>query len=427
MYVSYVRRLASRRIIGLVCVLVLAVIGVGVLGIEPPNRSSAPPLPSVRASGLATVVRVGLSSPPGEFAFLAVDDSGNLVVSDRQRRSVLRFDPAGQLLSEWGPRYGDLMIDEPAGVAARGNRYYVLDRGTPRLFSFDVNGTPQGFVDLADLSPYGLNGLAIDPSGNLFAADTGRNRLLVFNPRGGYTRDLGRTGSGLGEFTQPMGLAFAPDGSFVVADWENARVERWDAGLNATDAWEPGFRPYGVAVDELGRVYVPDPTRERVEVFTPDGTKLGELGGPGEPIDVSEPRQVASAPPGTPSVYVLGTDGVARVDLQNGPPPPPQSQSVDVVSLTIIGLLVGVVALAILARRRRAASVEVSAFDRPVGLGAKDGAQCEQQQAHPDQGAVLVAHEADREQQPRQQNHQAEYEPETDHAKHDTGHPNAAR
>jgi LPXTG-motif cell wall-anchored protein len=174
-----------------------------------------------------------------------------------------------------------------------------------------------------------------------------------------------------------MAVAFGNDGSLFVADWENTRIERFDPSLAPIDAWPTDVRPFGVAVDRLGRVYVPDPGRTRVRVFSPTGTEMGELGGPGVPIDVSEPRQVATAPPGSPSVYVLGGDGVVRIDLQDVAPPPP-AQGADGRSLVIVivgVVLVGLAAVVFARRRRRSPSVQVAPLDRPVGLGAKDGAQ----------------------------------------------------
>jgi DNA-binding beta-propeller fold protein YncE len=369
--------MSPRRVAGLLALVVLGLMGASALGLEPRVGSgdAGPRLPGVRAAGLATVVRPGQSAPPGELAFLAVEPTGNLVVSDRARRSVLRFDPAGQLLSEWGPRLGDVTIQEPAGVAVGRNTYYVVDRGQPRLISLDLNGTLRGVVDLERYGPYGLNGLALDPAGNLYVADTGRNRILIFTPEGVLRDQVGQPGSDLGQFTQPMALAFASDGSFFVADWENARIERFDPSLAPIDAWSTDIRPFGVAVDRLGRVYVPDPGRTRVKVFSPSGADLAELGGPGTPIDVSEPRQVATAPPGAPSVYVLGSDGVVRIDLQDVEPPPPP-QGPDLRSLVIVGLaLIGLGGAVFARSRRRRASVQVAPLDGPVGLGTKDGAQ----------------------------------------------------
>ena len=243
--------------------------------------SCAPAAPRSRSharacapSSATTLVRVGNGVPAGsDLAFLAVEPAGNLVVTDRARKSVLRFDASGHLLSEWGPRLGELALSEPAGVAVDGDAYYVLDRGSPRIFRLDANGRLQSSFSLEAQGTYGLNGLAVDPDGNLYVADTGRNRILVYSPSGALLRQFGHQGSGLGEFTQPMALAFLPDGSFVVSDWENSRLERWDHAFTATDAWSIGFHAFGVAADQDGRVYAPDPERRRVEVYSSTGTR----------------------------------------------------------------------------------------------------------------------------------------------------------
>src|ERR671931_234596 len=224
----------------------------------------------IRAVAAEMLLRVGAGAPPGgELAFLAVEPSGNLFVSDARRQTVMRFDPTGHLLSEWGPRLGNIVIGEPAGVAVSGDGFYVVDRGTPRILRMDADGRVQAVIDLALLNTYGLNGLSVDPNGNLYAADTGRNRVLAFSPDGQLLKQIGHGGSDIGGFTQPMMLAFAPDASFFVADWENNRIEHWAASFEALDAWSTGFRPLGVAVDQLGRLFVPDTDGRRIAAYSP--------------------------------------------------------------------------------------------------------------------------------------------------------------
>jgi DNA-binding beta-propeller fold protein YncE len=330
---------------------------------------------------------------------MAVEPSGNLVVSDARRQTVMRFDPSGHLLSEWGPRLGMTTLDQPAGVAVYGDSFYVIDRGTPRIFRLDVTGRVEAILSLEPLAPYGLNGLAIDSRGDLYAADTGRNRLLVIATNGQLRRQLGRGGADLGAFTQPMMLAFAPDGSFFVADWENSRIERWTPAFEAIDAWPTGFRPWGVAVDQNGRVFVPDTEKRRVQVYTPRGTWLAELGVPGSPLLEVAPRQLAFDRSNARSLYVLGGDGIQRLDLENSTAPPQGGAEVDVFSLAIIALLLAVLATAVLSRRARRAAVRSvgPAPNRPVRLHTENGAQRQHQQTQPDQ-ELLITHQPKREQ-----------------------------
>jgi DNA-binding beta-propeller fold protein YncE len=329
----------------------------------------------------------------------------------------MRFDPSGHLLSEWGPRLGDTTLGQPAGVAVQADSvYWVLDRGNPRLFRLDSSGRVLGILSLEGLGTYGLNGLAVDAGGNLYVADTGRNRILVLSPMGILLRQIGHQGNDLGAFIQPMNLAFAPDGSFFVADWENARIERFDATYTATDAWSTGFRPFGVVVDQLGRVFAPDADRRLVEAYTPRGALLGELSGPGAtPLDVT-PRQLAFARAGQPALYALGGDGITRLVLENTPPPPQGGPGdFDVLSLVLFLLLLGSLAAAFLARRgRRRRVASVGALDGPVRLYAKNGAQRQNQQPQANQ-QLLVAHQAKGENQAAEEHEQAEQDAEARH------------
>jgi len=398
----------TRRLIGAATLVALLAIFANVAGLEVPLTRltgggadrGAPP--GVRAIAANMLLRVGAGAPPGgELAFVAVEPTGNLFVSDAKRQTLMRFDPGGQLLSEWGPRLGNFALVEPAGVAVRGDSFYVVDRGSPRLFRLDAAGRVQGTVNLASYGTYGLNGLAVDANGNAYAADTGRNRLLVFSPNGQLIKQVGHSGSDIGGFAQPMMLAFAPDSSFFVADWENNRVERWDASFQATDAWPTGFRPFGVAIDQLGRVFVTDAERRRVQAYSAQGALLGEIGVPGSgpAVEVS-PKQVTAAVGASaqPSVYVLGSDGIERIDLQNTAPPPPSGADVDLVSLAVIGGMAALLVLAVLSRRRRRRAASLGATpDGPIRLDAKDGAQRQHQKAGRDED-LLIAHEAERKQ-----------------------------
>lgn len=398
-------KLGRRRLVGLVTAVALAAIVVGVTGVQLPlpriGAGGTVPdgLPGVRAVAATTLLRVGSGAPPGgELAFLAVEPGGNLVVSDSRRHTVMRFDPSGHLLSEWGPTFGDATLGQPAGVAVQGDNFYVLDRGTPRLFRLDATGRLQATLSLESLGTYGLNGLAADLAGNLYAADTGRNRILVLSPIGQLTRQIGHSGADLGGLTQPWMLAFAPDGSFFVADWENSRIERWSTTFEATDAWATGFHPAGVAVDQTGRVFVPDTERRRIEVYAAQGSVLGEMGVPGSPPLEVAPKQVALSRSDRPSLYVLGDDAVERLDLENTAPPAQPGAEVDLVSLAVLAVLIGVLVFAVMSRRgRRTSPALLGSLDRPVGLQPEDGGQRQHQQTRPDQH-FLVTNQTEREQ-----------------------------
>ena len=390
----------TRQLVGVLTLLALIGIVLGVTGVQVPlpgGGSSRAALQGVQTRAATTLVHAPAG---GQLAFLAVAPDGSLFVSDSNRVAVLRYDPAGDLLSEWGPQFGNIQLVEPAGVAVAGDSYYVLDRGADRILRLDHTGQVQSVINLQVLGPYGLNGLALDTSGNLYAADTGRNRILVFAPTGQFLKEVGHGGSDLGGFTQPMMLAFAPDGSLFVTDWENNRIERFDATLEATDAWSIGFRSFGIAVDGMGRVYAPNTDQRRIEVFSPSGASLGEIGGPDMPVLTSAPKQVAVLGSTQPALYALAADQIQRIDLDNTAPPPQTSSGTDLFSLLAIALVVAVLVLAVLSRRRRRPRERTSVgapLERKVELHPENGAQRQQQQPRADE-ELLIANQSERKQ-----------------------------
>jgi sugar lactone lactonase YvrE len=356
-----------RRLVGGLALLALALLALAMAGLDVRLfRGGEPELPAVRLTNATIVASFPPLVGPGQQPFLAIEPGGELAVSDRVRQLVLRLGPDGRQLSSWGPRLGaDAQIGEIGGIAVAGDHWYVLDRSAPEVLDLDAAGHVRNRVSLVQLQPYGPNGLAVDPVGNLYIADTGRSRILVFAPGGRFVKTFGTDGHELGQLKQPMALAVGPDGAIFVADWENARIERWQPaadGWQATAAWSTGFRPWGVAVDRAGRVYVPDTERRRVLVYTPDGTSLAEVGAGSAPIDVSNPAQVAVSADGT-RLYVLGDDAIARLTLETAAAPPAAPR------LPLLPIGLGVVLLAaglVLVVVRRAGARGVS----PMGAGA---------------------------------------------------------
>jgi DNA-binding beta-propeller fold protein YncE len=95
-------------------------------------------------------------------------------------------------------------------------------------------------------------------------------------------------GSGNGQFNRPYGVAVDGGGHVYVADTGNNRVQVFTtdgAYLTQWGTYGSGdgqfSAPFGVAVDGGGRVYVTDTDNSRVQVFGPLGptpTKAGSWG-----------------------------------------------------------------------------------------------------------------------------------------------------
>jgi DNA-binding beta-propeller fold protein YncE len=163
-------------------------------------------------------------------------------------------------------------------------------------------------------------GVAFDPAGSVYVADTGNDRVQKFAPDGAFDLAFGSSGSGPGEFAQPADVAISPGGDVYVVDSGNARVQRFTADgafleTFGTEGAAAGqfVNPSGISVSTDGDVYVADTGNDRIQVFTPDGAFIAAFGSVGSGAgQLSGPRGLAfDAEQGT--IYVADT-GNDRVD-----------------------------------------------------------------------------------------------------------------
>src|SRR3989304_2205896 len=69
-------------------------------------------------------------------------------------------------------------------------------------------------------------GVAVDPSGNVYVADFGNNRIQKFTGSGAFITKWGSLGSGDGQFDEPVGVGVVPSGNVYVADRSNHRIQK---------------------------------------------------------------------------------------------------------------------------------------------------------------------------------------------------------
>ncbi|PIP82616.1 MAG: 6-bladed beta-propeller [Elusimicrobia bacterium CG_4_9_14_3_um_filter_62_55] len=124
-------------------------------------------------------------------------------------------------------------------------------------------------------------GVAVDAQGDLYVADSRNRRVQKFSVRGKFLAEFGGTDA----FKKPVDAAVAADGTLYVCDYEADRVEAFSPDGKSLLGWgEPGegngqFRsPAGVAVDKAGHVYVADFYNNRIQVFDPKGRWLRSIG-----------------------------------------------------------------------------------------------------------------------------------------------------
>ena len=160
----------------------------------------------------------------------------------------------------------------------------------PSPFTVTARYTP------ASLGLGWLGALAIGPDGNLYVTDHSQ-RVTVISPAGTVLRRWGKPGSGPGEFrfiapepsdpTATMGkIAVGPDGKVYVSDSGNGRVQvftpqgRFVRQLGSYGSGKGQFlRPSELAVDSAGNVYVTDDQTGTLTKFSPAGEVIWQIGG----------------------------------------------------------------------------------------------------------------------------------------------------
>jgi DNA-binding beta-propeller fold protein YncE len=104
----------------------------------------------------------------GQFNFptgIAVDNSGNLYVADKENHRVQKFSSEGAFLLKWG-REG----------TGKGQFYFPI-------------------------------GVAVDSAGNLYVVDEGNHRIQKFSSEGTFLSTWGGEGRGNGKFFYPLSVA----------------------------------------------------------------------------------------------------------------------------------------------------------------------------------------------------------------------------
>jgi DNA-binding beta-propeller fold protein YncE len=214
---------------------------------------------------------------------LALDDAGNLLVTDPGAGAVCCLDRTRKKWRRW-EKVGNTRFQCPVAIARQGRTFFVADSALGKVIAFEESGKVQ-FEITRDLErPAGLALL----EGKLFIADSQRHEIVVCDLRGRFVFKFGRRGSGSGEFNYPSHVATDPAGRIYVTDSLNYRVQVFDAAgrfqrVIGSVGDGPGHfsRPKGVAADRSGHLYVVDALFDNVQVFDDQGRLLlnwGESG-----------------------------------------------------------------------------------------------------------------------------------------------------
>jgi sugar lactone lactonase YvrE len=253
---------------------------------------------------------------------IAVDASGIVYVGDVWNNLIRKISPVGVVstlagqASVTGSTNGtgtDALFYMPSGVAldTTGN-LYVADDYNGLIREISPVGVVSTFAGGVFAEP---RGIAVDTAGNVYVADTWHYRVCKITS-GGVVSTLAGSGSwgstdGTGtaaSFSGVVGVAVDTSGNVYAADQGNQCIRKITSdGVVSTLAGQAGVtgsinstgsaasfnQPEGVAVDSSGNVYVADSANHMIRIITPGGV-VSTLAGSGAQGSTDGPATTAS-------------------------------------------------------------------------------------------------------------------------------------
>lgn len=216
---------------------------------------------------------------------------GVLLVSDTVLRAVHMLILPTRSIFHIGASGGDGALTKPVGVAIDGNgRIYVADVTSRVVKVYESNGHYLMTVGDPELLVRPTDVAVNDEGTRIYVVDTGgigskKHQVQVFDGEGLFIKTIGTRGSGEGEFNLPVQAAVNALGELYVLDAGNFRVQVFSADGDFIRAWgKVGrnmgdfARPRGLALDSDGLVYVTDAAFGNFQVFRGDGQLMLSVG-----------------------------------------------------------------------------------------------------------------------------------------------------
>ncbi|RPH64027.1 MAG: hypothetical protein EHM83_08975 [Burkholderiales bacterium] len=276
----------------------MRIIALVVIVLLPPFAAAQPTLEATRVAEFA-----GGLAQPHDAAF---SPDGKLVyVTDMRNSRVLVLDAMTlKLVGTLGER--ELSYPHDAEFDKAG-RLLVADTGNDRVAIYEVSGAQAKPVgELKGLS--GPEGVAVAPDGRVIVTSTRSATLSVFRD-GRLERTVGGRGSRDGEFSNPHDVEAAADGSVYVVDSGNDRVQVFDAGLRHRATFGAALRlsgPKYLSIDG-DRVWLADEYNHRILLLDRRGEPLGVLGTGKRGRSASEFHKPEAVLGRAPHVWIIDT------------------------------------------------------------------------------------------------------------------------
>ncbi|MEI0518901.1 6-bladed beta-propeller [Brachyspira murdochii] len=209
---------------------------------------------------------------------------GTLYVLDYSDSSLKRFDVNGNLLNKisYGKRlevvqpswwrkalqfiarvYPYEKLENPRGFTIdNSGNIYIANTKRDKIFKYNSNGnyiTNIGVSGIGDGQLLGPSSVFADNDGKLYVSDTGNNRISVFDIEGNFLYSFGKLGENEGELFSPAGIVVNSQYIYI-ADMGNKRVQQFDLNGNYMKTIKHALfnEPRGLSFAKDGNLYIAD-------------------------------------------------------------------------------------------------------------------------------------------------------------------------
>ncbi|MDP2167026.1 MAG: 6-bladed beta-propeller, partial [Thermodesulfovibrionales bacterium] len=229
-----------------------------------------------------------------EISGLSVGPSGGIFIADAKKKTVqvfsvkqdpVRVEDVPSLTSvRW---LKDINTKADRLLSGGEGKFYGTESKTGSIFVMEGDNI-KTFKPQAKGGWKKPGGMAIDPDGLLWLADTGNDRIIRIDSSGNITAAIGSSGSKGGYFSDPSDIDISEGGLIYVADTGNERVQVINRdgvflrSIGETSGQYHMEKPVAVALDSSGSAYIADAETNKIFVFTPEGKSRGHWGGEGD-------------------------------------------------------------------------------------------------------------------------------------------------
>ncbi len=212
-----------------------------------------------------------------------------ILVADTGNDRIIRLAPDGRQIAVhggFGLSFGDRSeeredsLDDPYDVAAGGfSNFYVSDQNNRRICIFDAYKSYRGNLFPKDSDRRNRldrpRGLKIDPENNIWLVDGRADRVIKISTSGDRLFEVGGFGFSTLQLKDPTQVDVNTSGEIFIADRGKGRIVIFDRlGSYIGEMRDHLKTPTGVAVDPDGLILVCDDTTGEMGLYTPKGMRI---------------------------------------------------------------------------------------------------------------------------------------------------------